>query len=214
MDLTTVADGRQAVEAAAAAEFDLILMDIHMPEMDGLEAGRRIRAQLGERTPPMFALSADVFHERTTPDSTRVFDGYLLKPVSLQTLQWVLSDAREQPAPVTESNPGPIRQPVKERARPTEEAVETPNDLKPELHQEVLRLHGELQRRSGKSSDEDFVDLAHQLRGVAAWFDLKELMDSAAALEHSAREKNVSAVPRQLQRLGVIIDAMLDSKTS
>jgi len=57
------ADGRQAVQAAAAVHYEAVLMDIRMPEMDGLEAAREIRALPGYRTTPIIALSADAFEE-------------------------------------------------------------------------------------------------------------------------------------------------------
>ena len=51
-------DGLQAVERALGANFDLILMDLRLPGIDGLEATQRIRTQLGNAAPPIIALSA------------------------------------------------------------------------------------------------------------------------------------------------------------
>jgi CheY-like chemotaxis protein len=58
MQVTTAADGLQAVERALGANFDVILMDLQLPGIDGLEATQRIRAQLGNAAPPIIALSA------------------------------------------------------------------------------------------------------------------------------------------------------------
>jgi CheY-like chemotaxis protein len=54
-------DGAQAVEMAARTAYDLILMDVHMPRLDGVEATRRIRQLDGYRDTPIIALTADAF---------------------------------------------------------------------------------------------------------------------------------------------------------
>ena len=79
----TAADGYLGVEAAAREVFDLILMDVQMPGIDGLEAARRIRA-LGERSAatPIVALTANVLaHQRRTYLEAGM-DGVVGKPIS------------------------------------------------------------------------------------------------------------------------------------
>ncbi len=80
------ADGRQAVEAATVASYDAVLMDIRMPEMDGLSAAREIRALPGYRETPIIAVSANAFEE----DRARSFDAgmnaHLVKPVERHQL--------------------------------------------------------------------------------------------------------------------------------
>ncbi len=84
---TTIAsDGREAVDAAAAGSFDLILMDCQMPVMDGYEATRAIRAREAVRT-PIVALTADAMPGTSERCLAEGMDGYLSKPFTLQQLR-------------------------------------------------------------------------------------------------------------------------------
>jgi signal transduction histidine kinase/CheY-like chemotaxis protein len=84
-------DGHAAVQAIVDARFDLVLMDLHMPGMDGFDAARAIRAMAGERAAlPIVALTADAF-EATRERCLEVgMDGFLGKPVSLDELARVI----------------------------------------------------------------------------------------------------------------------------
>lgn len=85
--VTCAESGAQAIEAIAMADFDLVLMDIRMPEMDGLEATRRIRALEGKRgRVPIVALTAQVFTEQVEACRKAGMDGHVIKPFSLETL--------------------------------------------------------------------------------------------------------------------------------
>jgi two-component system sensor histidine kinase/response regulator len=75
------ADGRQAVLAAAATRYDAVLMDIRMPEMDGLSAAREIRALPGCQATPIIALSADAFEEDRAKSIDAGMNDHLAKPM-------------------------------------------------------------------------------------------------------------------------------------
>ena len=74
-------NGREAVAAAAAEDFDLILMDVHMPEMDGLEAARRIRALAGSRgRVPIVAMTANAMKSDRDACLEAGMDDFISKP--------------------------------------------------------------------------------------------------------------------------------------
>jgi signal transduction histidine kinase len=89
-----VENGRQAVEAAQREPFDVILMDMQMPEMDGIEATRVIRALPGVvAATPIIALTADVVIEQRAEFEAAGIDGILVKPLHWGDLQKAIARA-------------------------------------------------------------------------------------------------------------------------
>lgn len=86
MDVTVVGTGAAALQALEDREFDVVLMDIHMPDMDGLEATRRIRARAPERPLPIYALSADVMGSVQEDALAAGMSGFLTKPLEREAL--------------------------------------------------------------------------------------------------------------------------------
>jgi len=96
VELTLCGNGREAVENWAAGRFDLILMDIQMPEMDGMEATRRIRAaEAAQGLPrtPIIALTANAFLHQVDAYAAAGMDDHLAKPIAIPLLQTALERA-------------------------------------------------------------------------------------------------------------------------
>ena len=84
-------DGRQAIEkfaASAVGEIDVILTDVMMPEMDGLEETRRIRAldRSDAKTVPVIAMTANLFEEDIREYTNAGVTGVLPKPLNIDQL--------------------------------------------------------------------------------------------------------------------------------
>jgi len=84
-------NGLEAVEAAQRQQYDLILMDVQMPEMNGLEATRAIRQLSLPLQPRIIAMSAAALIEDQEAAHQAGMDGYLVKPVALNNLIEILS---------------------------------------------------------------------------------------------------------------------------
>ncbi|WP_426050982.1 response regulator [Brevundimonas sp. SL161] len=86
-DIFEAVDGFEAVEMASAARFDLILMDVRMPRMDGLAATKAIRALAGEFSRmPILAVTADAMPEDTARCLAAGMDGHVAKPLTHASL--------------------------------------------------------------------------------------------------------------------------------
>jgi signal transduction histidine kinase/ActR/RegA family two-component response regulator len=95
VELTLVGDGEQAIEAAAAGRYDVILMDLHMPKVDGLTAIRAIRAAEAARSAPrtpIVALTADALAEHMAATRAAGADQHLSKPIRPDALIEVLAE--------------------------------------------------------------------------------------------------------------------------
>ena len=99
-----VGDGAQVLVAAARKRYDLILMDLQMPILDGLETTRRLIATLSGPRPRIVALTANATSADRDACLAAGMDDYLAKPIELDTLRQAL--ARCQPLPPARSTTG------------------------------------------------------------------------------------------------------------
>ena len=95
IEISTVDNGALAVVAAAERPFDVILMDMQMPVMDGLEAVRRIRqreAAMGAARTPILMLSANAGSDHRDESRIAGADGHVAKPITLASLTAALAE--------------------------------------------------------------------------------------------------------------------------
>jgi CheY-like chemotaxis protein len=92
-----VADGNEVLRALESEAYDVVLMDMRMPDMDGLEASRAIHRLWPERRPRIVGLTANAVAGDREQCLASGMDGYLSKPFSLDELADVLADLRPVP---------------------------------------------------------------------------------------------------------------------
>ena len=184
-EVDIVDNGRAAVEAVLETSYDVVLMDMQMPEMDGLAATREIRRLLPEeRQPKIIAMTASVLAEDQAACADAGMDDYLAKPVRGQVLRAALDD-RVAPHP---------RLPAAEVA-----AEVTPQRaLQPAIDETALRLLAE------QLGD----DIGAQREVLSSYLDeggvsMKALL--SAAVESDA--KTVLSVAHSLRSTSVIVGA-------
>ncbi|MBK9363741.1 MAG: PAS domain-containing protein [Rubrivivax sp.] len=86
LEIDVVGDGAAAVARATRERYDLVLLDVQMPVMDGLEAARRLRLLPGWREVPLLAMTANAYAEDRTACLAAGMNDHVVKPVDLQQL--------------------------------------------------------------------------------------------------------------------------------
>ena len=118
--IATVANGAEAVKALEAAHYDLVLMDIQMPEMDGLQATAIIRdpkSKIKNKRIPILALTAHVMEEDRAKCLAAGMNGYITKPVSMPAVAAAIAGiVFPMNAELPARGPGPSRQKPKTAA--------------------------------------------------------------------------------------------------
>ncbi len=199
-DVEHVDTGEQAVELAGSNAYNVILMDISLPGMDGIEATRQIRNLPGGnyRSVPIIAMSAHVFQNEIAEVLEADINAFIGKPVSPERLAQVLSGHLKsvEAVPVTEA--GKI-QAVDERFIDPEILR---NDTDALGLEKVGRIVGsflensetkiaEIKQAIDNHNCADAAYAAHYLKGSAASLGLKRLEYFSKALEEKSRAGNL-----------------------
>jgi len=193
--------GLEAVVLAAQKHYAAVLMDLHMPGMDGLEATRRIRANARGRHLPIIAMTAAAADSDREASAAAGMDAHLSKPVSLQQLQQTLSHwLKLAPQATTGNDAGTLAQQLPQIA--VAAALQRSGGNLP-LYLRLLREFVSQHRASAarirelqqQGQTQPLFQLAHELKGLAGNLGIAGVADAATALADALR--TASAEPRQ-----------------
>ncbi len=190
--ISEAANGLQAVELAGRTAFDVILMDIRMPELDGIEATQAIRAGGASSDARIYALTADVHLHQREALTEKGFDAFLSKPIARDDL---LAAVKRLPEGSGTRRHNPATSPVNREAALA--ACGGSDDLLDKLSHMLMN---ELDRFEPllddaiRSGDLEAVrEMAHKLRASAGYCGAHVLESKAAALELVAMQGDTEA---------------------
>nr|WP_281374160.1 ATP-binding protein [Aromatoleum toluvorans] len=224
-------NGEEAVARTRDGAYDLVLMDLHMPVMDGLEATRLIRRHFDRDALPILATTADAFSETRERCLAAGMNDHVIKPIDFRTLPDVLAHwlavadaATGSTQPASGSGaPAPLPPPA-----PAAQAAAMPPDSG--LGEALARIGGDAglyrelaamfldQYRDSSArlhrllSEGDLDQLrleAHSLKGVAGNLGLSALQAQALQTEKTIRAGASDQMPEQVQALTDALDATL-----
>lgn len=190
--LTSASNGRAAADACASTRFDVILMDICMPVMDGLTATRTIRALEREKgaTPvPIIALSANATMDNAELSRQAGCDTQLAKPISKVKLFKTIQECVVHFPPAEQ---GGGESPEHEEIR----------ELVPAYVEARKREVPEMMRLLAAGDFERIGALSHNIKGTGSGYGLPELTRMGAEINEAAKQADGQSIGKQLMELG------------
>ena len=195
-DVTLAATGKEVIDHLEKKSFDIILMDIQMPEMDGFAATKIIRSTFAEQHIPIVAITAHAMVGDRERCLAAGMDGYVSKPIDARKLYEALSTLVPD---ASRSSAKPI----------DEDAIlkRVCNDQ--DLLQEIVgmflddcpRLLHKMRQALAENNGKDLEMAAHKLKGSAEHFSAKEVVNSAQHLEQLAQSGSLESAKETFAKL-------------
>ncbi|HVT89232.1 MAG TPA: ATP-binding protein [Tepidisphaeraceae bacterium] len=200
LDATVVANGQLAIDKAINDNYDLILMDMQMPTMDGYTATRTLR-QKGYRA-PIVALTANAMADDRARCIEAGCDEYLAKPVRTDLMAVVfakfLKAAADHAEPHSEIS-------ANENIEKLTSSLANNQTLKGVLDRFISRLPQRIEDIQNQLRDRDFAKLAHtvhQMKGAAGGYGFPQITAAAGKAEASIKQADdIEAVVTQVNEL-------------
>ncbi|MDQ2774021.1 MAG: response regulator [Acidobacteriota bacterium] len=186
-------NGQEAVELFQRLPFDLVLMDMQMPVMDGLTATRAIRAleQASEKRTPILALTANALASDAADTRSAGCDGHLTKPISkrklLAAVNGYSSHSVQKTMPMSKSL-----------------FIDIPEGLEEIAPAYLETRREELQILAGLLQSAEFEGIqriSHNLKGTGASYGFEELSSLGAVMETAAKNADVRQLAAKLDEL-------------
>ncbi|WP_145115137.1 response regulator [Botrimarina mediterranea] len=228
-EVIVAVNGSEAIEAFKSGVYDLVLMDVQMPIMDGLQATEAIRdLEREESRQPTRILAMTAHNLRGDRERCRRagMNGYLAKPLDLAELLDLVES--EEDSPRMEPNP---TQPLNARTQGEMSALDNPSPTPAaDLPTALARLRDdkgllcdmigffledsprlrETLRESHQAGDYATLHrTAHSLKGLAANFDAHAAIEAARDLEDAAKNEEADAIPALLDRVDNTCDELV-----
>jgi CheY-like chemotaxis protein len=218
----TAVNGQEALNALRRSRFDLVLMDIQMPVLDGFEATRRLRQELDLKDLPVIAMTAHAMSGDRDKCLRAGMNDYLSKPIGREELFTVLRRylrVRKPVAPERLDGPPPAVMAVAERlpeldVREGVARIGGAWDLYLEILESYCDAHRDFEARfSQMTARGDFTaarTAAHALKGAAGNVSAVRLFAVADELEQACAQQDIPRISQSLKRVARALQVLLE----
>ena len=198
---SAAANGLKAIESIARQVFDVVLMDLQMPEMDGLEASRQIcsRWPAGER-PALIAMTANAMQGDRERCLEAGMDDYISKPIRIEELSAALLKINPRPTPPSPEPPSLIDLPTFQHLADTMGA-DFIGELGKAYFEETPQLLAQLEQALAEHDSTVFRRAAHSIKSTSSSFGALQYAALARELEILGREERLNEAPTRVKAL-------------
>jgi len=206
-EVEVVEDGAEAVAAATGGGFDLILMDLRMPRVDGLEAATTLRSTLGAACPRIVALTG----RATGEDRDRCFQagmsGWLSKPVDPQRLKLEVLSIEPESATGPRADAADMLDTARIGVLRQVGGQRLVNDLVTLFLDEQPRRLQRLQTAVDRADATSVADVAHSIKGSCVNLGLTVMGELATRLEEMGEQSQLEGARRCIKDLEMELEA-------
>ncbi|WP_252732182.1 hybrid sensor histidine kinase/response regulator [Paraglaciecola arctica] len=198
LQLTLAYSGADAVAQCKEHEFDVILMDVQMPNMDGLEATKLIRQTDLNLGTPIIAVTAHAFKEEQDRLLASGMDDYLPKPINLSDLIDLIKRWCQIADPINEEQLSFDWSLALKRANQNEEAAK---DILQQFVQQLSGLVESIEQASQLENYDKMQAKVHQLHGVCCYTGVPAMLTICADMEGALKRKQFELAKLRMGKL-------------
>jgi predicted ATPase/signal transduction histidine kinase/DNA-binding response OmpR family regulator/tRNA A-37 threonylcarbamoyl transferase component Bud32/HPt (histidine-containing phosphotransfer) domain-containing protein len=221
MKVSLANDGKEAVQALKDGPFDAVLMDIHMPEMDGYEAARTIRTDQTFRDLPIIAMTADAMSGSRELCLEAGMNDYITKPIDVRTLVATLArylevSSAEAPLESPGSGDSESQLPLQIPGIDVKQLLRRLGGGKVALRTILLgvaeKTDPDAIEDAWRANDiEEALRLVHAMKGLAGNISATELHQKTIQLEHLLSTRDEDQIPTAFSEHGKALRKVLAS---
>jgi PAS domain S-box-containing protein len=214
-DVVLACDGSEAIERISETPFDLVLMDMQMPIMDGIGATRHVRALYGPASQvPIIAMTANVMPDQIQACKNAGMNDHIGKPINLAGLRAVIDKWSEPRNTASEPQEAPSRKLLTHGISVLHDLFDgDAHEVAEVLQLAVQSLLASLTSIEAAFACSDYVELleaAHRLKGTASSIHAVPLIDLGQALQEAVRSTPASIETTMIDQVKTYVDSVAE----